>query len=254
MFDAHIHLDLIPDLPAQVAAWRAAGVTGVAAAATGLESSRRTLALCRQYPGFAHACAGYHPETRTPDPGEAEAVCDFARAHRDEIVAIGEVGLPWYCLDGLAPAARATLVARHEECLRAFCRLAQELEKPLVLHAVHDMAARAVAILQAEGVRAALFHWFKAPLADLPAVVQPGYLVSFTPEVVHRERDQALARGVPLENLALESDGPWPYNGVPGAPTMLAESAMAIAALKNFDPQVLQMVADGNARRLFRVR
>lgn len=254
LIDAHIHLDQIADLPQRIPEWQAAGVTGVVAAATGLASSRRTLELCRQHPGFAHACAGYHPETLTPDLEEVAAVCAFARAHRDELVGIGEVGLPWYCLDGLDEGRRAAVVQQHEEILRTFCRLAVELGKPLVLHAVHAMAARAVAILQAEGVGEALFHWFKAPLADLPQVLrQPGYLVSFTPEVAHRERDRTLARATPPEHLALESDGPWPQGGRPGDPTMLAGSARAIAGLKNFDPAVVAMVAAGNVRRLFRL-
>lgn len=253
LIDAHIHLDRIPDLDQKVPAWKAAGVTGVVAASTDLASSRNTLEICRRYPSFAYACAGYHPETLTPDSREVEAVCDLIRAHRQEIAGIGEVGLPYYCLEELGPPVRAGLISRHEEILRAFCRLAVEVEKPLVLHAPHRMAVRAVEVLREEGVQEAMFHWFKAPLEFLPQVVRPGYLVSYSPEVVHRERDQTLARGTPLENLALESDGPWPFDGRPGNPTMLKESARAIARLKNFDPDVVQMVAAGNVRRLFRI-
>ena len=67
--------------------------------------------------------------------------------------------------------------------------------------------------LKRPGVERAVFHWHKAPLDVTRAIVDAGYLVSVTPEVVYRERDRELVEAVPLDSLLVESDGPWPYGG-----------------------------------------
>ena len=67
--------------------------------------------------------------------------------------------------------------------------------------------------LKAKGVERAVFHWHKSPLDVTRAILDAGYLVSVTPEVVYRERDRELVEAVPLESLLVESDGPWPYGG-----------------------------------------
>src|SRR2546422_11738579 len=41
------------------------------------------------------------------------------------------------------------------------------------------------------------------------AIVDAGYFVSVTPDVVYRERDREMVAGVPLDALLVESDGPW---------------------------------------------
>ena len=59
-----------------------------------------------------------------------------------------------------------------------------------------------------------MFHWHKALAPRSPAtIVDAGYLVSVTPEVVYRERDRELVESVPLDSLLVESDAPWPYQG-----------------------------------------
>ena len=45
------------------------------------------------------------------------------------------------------------------------------------------------------------------------AIVDAGYFVSVTPEVVYRERDRELVAAVPLDALLVESDAPWQYEG-----------------------------------------
>src|SRR5262249_48406438 len=74
-------------------------------------------------------------------------------------------------------------------------------------------AADALEALRHHGVERAVFHWHKAPAAVTRAIVDAGYLVSVTPDVVSRDRDRDLVTGVPLDALLVESDGPWEYRG-----------------------------------------
>jgi TatD DNase family protein len=90
--------------------------------------------------------------------------------------------------------------------------------------------------LRSRGVERAVFHWHKAPAEVTRAIVDAGYLVSVTPEVVYRERDREMVEAVPLESLLVESDGPWPYQGeftgVPSGPWLVSRVAEEVAKIK----------------------
>ena len=66
----------------------------------------------------------------------------------------------------------------------------------------------------------------RRPAEVTRAIVDAGYFVSVTPEVVYRERDRELVELVPLESLLVESDAPWPYGGeftsLPSGPWLAA--------------------------------
>jgi TatD DNase family protein len=76
-----------------------------------------------------------------------------------------------------------------------------------------------------------------------------------TPEVCYRERDRQLVQSVPLDNLLLESDGPWAYGGeFVGQRTtsaLVARVAEEVAQLKDMPLAVIQEVTTANAYRLF---
>ncbi|MBN6189202.1 TatD family hydrolase [Aneurinibacillus sp. BA2021] len=242
MFDSHIHLDQYPDteLDADLAAWQEAGIAGVIAVATDLASAYRTLALRQRYPDFVYAALGLHPEQPLPSPAEIDELIGLLYKERSMLHAIGEVGLPHY-----VPEAVQQMDA-HKACLHRFAAAAVDLDVPLVLHAVHDKAAQALAVLRSCGVRRAHFHWLKAPDAVVDDIVRHGYFISVTPEVCYRTRDQELVRRVPQAQLLLETDGPWPYNG-PFAgqkttPLLLRQTAAAVADL--YGVQIEQTAAE----------
>src|SRR3989442_15477060 len=85
-------------------------------------------------------------------------------------------------------------------------RLASRWDLPVALHAPHGAAVGALGALRAHGIERAVFHWHKAPADVTRAIVDAGYYVSVTPEVVYRERDRELVARVPLEALLVESD------------------------------------------------
>jgi TatD DNase family protein len=76
-----------------------------------------------------------------------------------------------------------------------------------------------------------------------------------TPEVCYRERDRQLVQAVPLHNILLESDGPWPYGGeFTGQLTtsaLVARVAAEVAQLKGVTLAEVQEVTTANAHRLF---
>src|SRR5262249_15937387 len=89
--------------------------------------ARRDQRLARQVGGVGGGVVG---------GGEGEGGHGPAR-----LVALGEVGLPWYCLDGAVD--RAALVARGEQRFARLLDLAGRFDLPVVVHAPHGAAARA---------------------------------------------------------------------------------------------------------------
>jgi TatD DNase family protein len=142
-----------------------------------------------------------------------------------------------------------------EAMLHTLMQAAVRLALPVVLHTPHTASAVALDIVQRYGPPGALFHWHKGSPETTTALCQAGYFLSVTPEVCYRERDRQLVQSVPLDNLLLESDGPWAYGGeFAGQRTtsaLVARVAEEVAQLKDMPLAVIQEVTTANAYRLF---
>src|SRR4029077_11476857 len=140
---------------------------------------------------------GFHPERFDQTDLDADAVLDMIAHERASICAIGEVGLPWYG----ERAADANLDAQAKTRLAQFARLATEMDLALILHAPHRRAAEALEIIRSANVRRAVFNWHKADEQTTRAIIDAGYFISLTPEVAYRQRDQELARMLPVNRM-----------------------------------------------------
>lgn len=254
LIDSHIHLasPRYTDLPSIVARGQQAEVAGVVAAAVDEANSRQILALIETFPSFVHGGLGVHPE-RLVSEAETTRVMTLIRQERPRLAAIAEVGLPWYTVRERPD--REDLIVAAEPRLQGFLKLARELDLAVVLHAPHETAARALALLQAERVERAVFHWHKAAPEVTQAIVEAGYYISVTPETCYRTRDRDLVAAVPLPSLVIETDGPWPYDGEfagqPTEPTFLSRIVEAIASIKGLAREVVADTVTENTRRLF---
>jgi TatD DNase family protein len=215
-------------------------------------SAYQILSLCDAFPAFVYGGLGVHPERPITDD-ETERVIALMRRERARLVAVAEVGLPWYTIRDRPE--REMLIAAGEPRLRRFLREARELDLAVVLHAPHEAAGRALSLLQAERIERAVFHWHKASADVTRAIVAAGYYISVTPETCYRERDQALVDAVPLSHLVIETDGPWPYGGEfegrPTEPTFLARIVDVIATIKGVAREVVGETLTTNTKRLF---
>jgi len=254
--DTHCHLadPALRDTDAVLERARLAGVARVIAVGGDRASNAAVLDLAARHPPALPAL-GCHPERLDLAGVDIEAIEAQVLAHRTALVALGEVGLPWYALEGRADAA--ALAAEGRQRLGRLLGLARRLDLPVSLHAPHGAAADALELLIRSGAGPAAFHWHKAEPAVTRRIVDAGHFVGITPEVLYRERDQALVRAVPPGQLLLESDGPWPYGGElggrPGEPAMLARSAAAVAAIWQTPLEEAVSALEANARRCFRL-
>ncbi|MBI4246390.1 MAG: TatD family hydrolase, partial [Candidatus Rokubacteria bacterium] len=216
-------------------------------------TNETTLAAAAAAPKAVWACLGFHPDWTRLTDAELERVEEQIRLHHARLVGLGEIGLPWYSLEEAAdPAA---LMTRGRQRLDRLLVLAARYDLPVALHAPHGAALGALEALKRHGIERAVFHWHKAPAEVTRAIVDAGYVVSVTPEIVYRERDREMVAAVPLDALLVESDAPWPYrgefDGFPAGPWLAARVAEEIAKIKQLPVEDVMFQLGVNTCRLF---
>ena len=255
IIDSHCHLHdpAFASVRHTLEVARAHGVWGVIAVGVDPGSNERTLAAAAAAPKAVWACLGFHPDRPQLTDADLEMVEAQVSAHQPHIVGLGEIGLPWYSLTD-APDA-AALMARGRARFDRLLALATRWDLPVLLHAPHGAAVMALEGLKRRGVERAVFHWHKAPAEVTRAIVDAGYFVSVSPEVVYRDRDREMVASVSLGSLLVESDGPWPYRGefenLPSGPWLAGRVAEEIAKLKQLPVDDVMFRLSANASALF---
>ena len=134
-------------------------VWGAVAVGCDYATNERTLRAAVENPKAVWPALGFHPEWKLTRE-DLEAVEQQIHASHARLVAVGEVGLPWYGLGAVADADAVRREAR--ERLERLVDLACRYDLPVILHAPHGAAADALAILKRRDVERAVFHWHKA--------------------------------------------------------------------------------------------
>ena len=249
----HLHDPAYGNVLETLARALAHDVWGVVAVGCDAATNERTLDAASVLPKAIWPCYGFHPEWTQLGAFDLEQVEAQIRSHHSRLVALGEVGLPWYSLEKAPDAARR--MAEGKAWLERLLALAARYDLPVVLHAPHGAAVGALEALRRRRIERAVFHWHKAPEDVTRRIIDAGYLVSVTPEVVYRERDRELVEWVPIESLVVESDGPWPYAGeflgMPSGPWFAARVAEEVAKIKALPVDDVMFALSTNACRLF---
>ena len=130
MIDTHCHIDeeaFEPDREEVIARQQQSGVQAMIVPGVNVASINSVMELCHAHPGYCYPALGLHPEDVKDDWREQLATVEAAiRAHRDELVAIGEIGLDYYW--------DKTFKEEQKEVLRRQLLLARELNLPVILH------------------------------------------------------------------------------------------------------------------------
>jgi TatD DNase family protein len=227
-------------------------VWGVVAVGCDPATNAKTLEAAARFPKAVWATLGCHPEWPLDDE-VVERVEEQVAEHHARVVALGEVGLPWYNLESAGDPA--TVMAQGRALLERFLCLAVRYDLPVILHAPHGAAVSALRLLRQRGIERAVFHWHKAPEEVTREIVEAGYYVSVTPEVVYRERDREMVEWLPLESILVETDGPSLYknefSGLKTEPWMASRVAEEVAKLKHLPVDEVMFRLAQNTCQLF---
>ena len=257
IIDTHIHLDQY-DKKGQQTIIRYlerpdSELTNVISVSMDLVSSINNMKLAETHCGI-HPAVGYHPEQKPPSDDVLQELFSFMQINKEKMIAIGEVGLPFY----LREKDPSLQIKPYIEALELFIGKAKAWNKPIVLHAVYEDADIVCDLLEKYSVRKAHFHWFKGSVSTLERMIRNGYYVSVTPDCVYEPEIKTLIEHYPIEQMMVETDGPWPFSGPfennRTHPKMIHSSIAMIASLKNLDSlDVYQQIYDNTKRFYFPV-
>jgi TatD DNase family protein len=255
IIDSHCHLHdaTFRDVREALRQAQAFDVWGVVAVGCDPASNERTLAVAAASPKSVWPAIGLHPDWAHLTDEDVERVEAQVVEHHARIVALGEVGLPWYSLDDAADVPG--LMARGRARFDRMLALAARYDLAVSLHAPHGAAVGALDALRRHGIERAVFHWHKASADITRAIVGAGYFVSVGPEVVYRQRDREMVAGVPIEALLVESDAPWKYGGefegLASGPWFAGRVGEEVAKLKQLPVEDVMFRLSANTCRLF---
>jgi len=174
----------------------------------------------------------------------------------NKCVAIGECGLDYFRLPEDEDKKNEE-IRRQKEVFRSHIRLANELNKPLIVH-IRDASHDARVILEEENSQGGVLHCFNADeellvLADLGFYFGIGGVLTFKNA---RKLVQVLPK-IPKERLLLETDGPYltphPHRGKRNEPFYTTLVAEKVAELLGEDIDSIKDLTTDNAQRLFHI-
>jgi TatD DNase family protein len=241
VIDTHAHLHACADPPAVlVDRARAAGVDRILEVGASPASWNEVAAFCAETAGVL-PILGIHPhEAGEADPSQLERLRELAP------VAVGETGLDYYREYAPRDAQR--------QLFQAHLAIAEELEKPVVIHCRDADADVARALGDFAGT--VVLHCFSAPGLLQPAL-ERGYYVSFAGNVSYPNAEalRDAARAVPKDRILAETDSPYlapqPRRGRPNEPANVVHTVAALAEARGEDPDELAAQIDENASRAF---
>jgi len=244
VIDTHAHLDACEEPAAVLDRARAAGVTRVVTIGTGLDSCRAALELAETH-GGVFAALGIDPHRAATDDADRIDELRSLLAH-PRVVAVGETGLDDF--------HRQATLDQQAQLFRAHLALADELEKPVV---IHSRSADAATADELEGFAGTVvLHCFSEP-GLLPVALERGYYVSFAGNVTFPNATELrdAAAQIPADRILAETDSPYlapqPLRGRPNEPAHVVHTVRVLAEVRGESAGELASRIDANASVAF---
>ncbi len=249
LFDTHAHLDQIPDLQAALDDAREAGVTGIVAVGTDMESNEKTMRIATEWKGFVYPAIGLHPgHLGVCDAARISAELRFIEENLAHCSAAGEVGLDYH-----KRIIEQVPREMQQEVFREVLRLAVAARRPVLVHSRYAWTD-ALRLVRESGVSDAVFHWFTGFSGVLQGIMDAGYYVSITPAAEYHEEHRRVVRAAGMERLLLETDAPVWYGRTDryqACPADIVRSMRVVAELRSESEEDVAAMTTRAARRMF---
>ena len=250
LIDTHAHLQfpgLVEDLPAVLAAARAAGVGCVIAIGTTAADSDEVVEIATRYEDV-YATAGIHPHDA--DAADAAALEAVERLYdHPRVVGVGEIGLDYV----RASASRET----QQAVFRHFLRLAKALDRPAVVHN-RGATADIERIIVEEDVTRGVLHCFSGDVGFGQRMIDRGWHVSFAGNTTFKNFNAPeILTALPLDRIMVETDAPFlapqPRRGKRNEPAFVRFTAEHLAAARGMAVAEVEAITTRNAAVFFGV-
>jgi TatD DNase family protein len=209
-----------------------------------VEGGKKTLDLSREF-DTVYAAIGL-PPTEILDE-DVNNVIELIENYKDEIVAIGEVGLDYYWVKEEEKRKKEI------KNFRKFIELSKKINLPLVIHS-RDAEDDTLKLLDEYHIKA-LLHCFGGDAKKAVEAAGKGHIISIPANLVNSRVRQEIVKAVPLESLVLETDAPYlaPVPKTRNEPVNIIITAKKIAEIKKIDYSVVEETTTRTAKKFFNV-
>lgn len=273
-----------------------------------IDTSKQAVEMLSKYPEHVYAAVGLHPvHTWKHNFTDVDEIQDdfFTReesfnyeaykqlAEHPKVVGIGECGLDYYRLpnsdtkDTNAHTNDANNTAdksaryrednennveikrRQKEAFLEQIRLAQELDKTLIIHCrpssgttdAYDDILSILLKIKDEGLRIPRFevHCFTGPLSIAQKFIELGGYIGLNGIITFDKTgvSEEVVKNIPLESIVLETDSPYltpaPHRGKRNEPVFVELVAKKIAEWKGVSFDEVANTTAANAKKLFNI-
>ena len=284
LIDTHCHLDFNKfdeDREAVIQRASEAGVKRILVPALHLESSYAVVGLAATHPNI-YAAVGFHPTDLDKwNENSIASIRELIGAYphpspagrgtpgEGKIVAIGEIGLDYYWIK--EPEKRAF----QQEVLKLQLKLAQEVNKPVIIHMREENDAwfgqASVDLLETlsewqQELRAqdhplskqpGVLHSYNGNLETAQKAIDLNFLIGVTGPVTYKNAQvkREIIKQIPLTKLLIETDAPFltpvPHRGKRNEPAFVAYIADKIAEVHMTNLEQVAEITTQNANQLF---
>ena len=204
MIDTHCHIDeaaFDADREEVIARQSESGVEAMIVPGVNVASIETVLQVCHAHPGYCYPALGLHPEDVKDNWREQLTIVERAiRENRNELVAIGEIGLDYYW--------DKTYKEAQQIVLRQQMELAKELDLPVILHN-RESTEDILRIAKEVGGRG-VFHCFNGSRETAQQILDLGFYLGIGGVLTFKNSKLAeKLEIVPLDRLLLETDAPY---------------------------------------------
>lgn len=255
LVDSHCHLDCIDlsefdnSFEKLIQHSHDAGVEHMLCVSINLEKYPGMLEKVRAYP-FVSVSAGMHPMADESDAFTVEYLAELASD--EKVVAIGETGLDYYY--------HKDDPRWQQERFRAHIQVANELDKPVIVH-TRDAGDDTLAILKQENAErcGGVIHCFTETQAFADRALELGFMISISGIVTFRNADalRAIAKTIPDDRLLIETDSPYlapvPHRGKQNQPAYVRQVAETLAEVRGCSVEQIAEISRDNFYRLFNI-
>ena len=205
------------------------GITRIVIPATVISGWLQLLMLCETQKGL-YPALGLHPMfIASHKDNDIKLLERWIRDHRQQVVAVGEIGLDYY--------DKQLDRKRQQTLFEAQLHIAQEFDLPVILHVrkAHD---RVLKTLKRIPVKGGIVHAFSGSEQQAQRYIEMGFKLGFGGTVTYENssRIHKLAVNLPLEAIVLETDAPdmvvSSHHGERNSPEYLLEILEALSALR----------------------
>jgi len=276
MIDTHCHIDeeaFEPDREEVIVRQQQSGVQAMIVPGVNVASINSVMEVCHAHPGYCYPALGLHPEDVKADWREQLATVEAAiRAHRDELVAIGEIGLDYYW--------DKTFKEEQKEVLRRQLLLARELNLPVILHnreatediltIVKEVSSCQSPITNYQSPLRGVFHCYSGSKETAEIILKMGFYLGIGGVLTFknsklsetlRELNQSEIKNQQseiLNRLLLETDAPYmaptPHRGERNESRFMALVAERLAQVLNVSVDEIIEATSANAQQLFGIK